>query len=57
MKFCDISGPLYLETDASGVRLGARLMQVRDGMNYEEVPDYVTLYPIALASKSLMSAE
>ena len=57
MKLCDTSGPIYLETDASGVRLGARLMQVRDGMNYDEVPDYITLYPIALASKSLMSAE
>ena len=33
MKFYDTSGPLYLETDALGGGLGARLLQVRDSMN------------------------
>ena len=31
MKFYDKSRPLYLETDASGVGLGATLLQMRDG--------------------------
>ena len=44
MTFCDASIPLYLETDASGVCLGARLLQVRNGMNCgcEEGPDSAT---------------
>ena len=34
MKCYDTSRSLYLETDVSGVGLGAGLLQVRDGMNY-----------------------
>ena len=33
MKFQNASRPLYLETDATGVGLRARLLQVSDGMN------------------------
>ena len=33
MKFYDVTGPVYLETDASGVGLGAGLLHIRDGMN------------------------
>ena len=36
MKFLDETGLLYLEMDVSGVELGARLMQIRDEMNYEQ---------------------
>ena len=31
MKFYDDTQPLYLETDASGVGLGASLLQTRNG--------------------------
>ena len=59
MKFYDASRPLYLETSASGVGLGARLMQVQDGMNcgYGKIPDNEMLHPIDLTSKHLLSAE
>ena len=59
MEFYDSSRPVYLETDASGVNFGARLLQVREGMNcgYDEVSDNVNLHPIVFASKSLLSAE
>ena len=52
-KFYDTSRPLYLETDASDVDLGAGLLQVRDGMNcgHDEVPDNAKLYPTAFTSK------
>ena len=55
MKFYDASRPLYLETDA----LGARLLQVREGMNcwYGEVPENTVLHSIDLTRKSLLSAE
>ena len=33
MKYYDVSTPLYLETDASGVSFGAQLLWVNDGMN------------------------
>ena len=33
LKVCDETRPLYLETAASGVGLGAMLMHIRDGMN------------------------
>ena len=58
MKFYDTSRPLYLGTDASGIGLGVRLLQVRDGMNcgHEKVPDNAVLDPIAFATKSLSSA-
>ena len=50
MKFHDATRPLCLETDVSGVSLGARLLQVRDGMNYgcNAVPDNATMCLTAL---------
>ena len=43
----DVSGPLYLETYASGVGLGGRLLQVREGMDfgYDDIPDNAALCP------------
>ena len=59
MKFYDAARPLYLETDASGVWLGTRLLKVRDGVNcrHDEVQDNAALCPVAFGSKSLLSAE
>ena len=59
MKFYSTSQPLYLETDASGVGLEARLLQEWEGMNCgcDEVQDNVTLSPTAFTSKSLSSAK
>ena len=59
VEFYDTARPLYLEIDASGVSLGARLLKVRDGMNYghDEVPDNATLQQIAFTSKSLLRTE
>ena len=59
IKFYDASRSLYLETDASGVSLGARLLQVRDGMNceHDKLPDNANLCPFAFASKCLSSAK
>ena len=44
MKFYNVSKPLYLDTDASGICLGVGLLQVRGGMNcrWDEVPDQKT---------------
>ena len=44
MKFYGASRSLYLETDASGINLGARLLQVRDGMNcgHDDILDDAT---------------
>ena len=59
MKFCDISRPLHLDTDASCVGLGVGLLQIREGMNcgHDDVPDNVTLHPILPANRSLLGAE
>ena len=50
---------IYLQTHASGVRLGAGLLQLRDGMNCgnNEVSDKAPLHPIALTRKHLLSTE
>ena len=59
MKFYDDTKPLYLKTDASGVGLGAALLQTWEGATCQKdmVPDNTILHPIAFASKSLMDAE
>ena len=59
MKFYDSPRPLYLETNTSGIGLVARLLQVRDGMNWEhdEIPHNAIFWPIAFASKSSVSVE
>ena len=59
MKFYDTARPLYLETNASGISLTARLSQVRECMycGCVKVPDNTKLCPIAFASKSLLNTE
>ena len=45
MKFYNESKPLYLETDESGVGLGAALLQMRDGATCQKdiAPDNTIL--------------
>ena len=59
MKFYDDTKLLYLKTDASGVSLGAALLQLRDNMNCpkDTAPDNTILHLIAFASKSVTGAE
>ena len=59
MKFYNDTKPLYLETDASGVGLGAALLQLHNNTTCQKgmVPDNIILHPIAFASKSLTGAE
>ena len=59
MKFYDDTKPLYLETDASDVGLGAALLQMCEGTTCQKdtLPDNTILQPIAFASKSLTGAE
>ena len=47
MKFYYETQPLYLETDASRVRLGAALLQTRSGTRYprDKAPDNSILRP------------
>ena len=55
----DASRPLHLRTVASGVSLGAVLLQAKHGKNSgcDEVPENATLHPTAFASKYQSSAE
>ena len=59
MKFHDETKLLYIETDASGVGLGAALVQTRSNTSCprDEVLDISILRPIAFSSKSLTRAE
>ena len=55
----DKTKPLYLETEASEVGLGAGLLQTRNGTSCarDMAPDTNILRPIAFASKSLSSPQ
>ena len=59
MKFYDNSKPLYLETDASSIGLGAALLQLCDNTLCQKgvAPQNITLQPIAFTSKSLTGVE
>ena len=54
-----IGNLFYLETDTSGVGLGAALLQTQEGATCQKdmVPYSTILYPIAFASKGLTGAE
>ena len=59
IKYHNKTGPLHLETDLSGVRLGAELLQVRDGMNCPQdgTPHSSTLRLTAFTIKGLSSTK
>ena len=59
MKFYDETKPLCIETDASGVGLGAALLQTRSNTSFhrDKAPNNSILRPIALSSKGLTGAE
>ena len=58
-KFYDESKPLYIETNVSGVGLGAALLQTRSNTNChrDEAPDKSIHGSIAFTSKSLTWAD
>ena len=59
MKFYDNTKPLSLKTDASGVGLGAALLQTWEGTTCQKdmVPHNTILHPISFASKNLTDTE
>ena len=56
MEFYDKTKPLYIETDASGVELGAALLKTRSNTSCprDELPDNSIFRPITFSSKSLI---
>ena len=59
MKHYDEMKPLYLETDASEIRLGATLLQTRGGTTCTEdiASDNTILRPTTFACRSLPNTE
>ena len=59
IKIYDDTKPLYLDTNDSGVGLGAALLQTQEGATCHKdiVPDNNILHHIAFASKSLTGTE
>ena len=59
MKFYNDTEPLYLETDASGVGLGAALLQLHDNTTCQKdrASDNAVLHPVTFAGKSLTGAD
>ena len=59
MVFHNEKEQLYLGRDALGVGLGAGLLKVRDGMQFQrnEAPNNAALWPIVFMKKSLTSTE
>ena len=59
IKFLNEKEPLYSETDASGVGLGAGLLLIWDSLQFpqDKAADNAALHPIAFESKSPNSAE
>ena len=59
IKFYNKTKPLYLETDASGVRLRADLLQTRSGRSCprDKAPANIILKSITPVSKSLLCTE
>ena len=54
MRSYDMARPLYLETNASNISLGARLLQAGDGMNCRcgKITDNAILYLTAFTMKN-----
>ena len=59
MKIYNETKLLYIEVEASGVGLGATLLQIRNNTSCrkDEAPDNSILRPIAFSSKSRTGAE
>ena len=63
MKFYDAFKPIYLETDALGISLGAGSLQVRNAVNFGSDGTGMLFFIIyyyylsAFGSKGLMGAE
>ena len=59
MKFYNETRMVYLETDASGIVVGSRLLQIRDGMTclQDEAPHNSILRLIYLPAKALSNTE